>query len=89
MKPPKPALADSTTEAMIERSREERLALEYIAEAWNTGFTEVFLRVRPDNAAALRCYRRAGFTPVDADRTAEWNAVQPIDYVWLESSTGR
>ena len=36
MKPPKPALADSTTDAMIERSREERLALEYIAEAWNT-----------------------------------------------------
>jgi hypothetical protein len=36
MKPRKSDRLDSSSEAMLETNREERLALEYIAEAWNT-----------------------------------------------------
>jgi GNAT superfamily N-acetyltransferase/uncharacterized protein YndB with AHSA1/START domain len=46
-------------------------------------YPHVFMRVHPANAAALRCYAAAGYVPVDAELTAEWNAPQPMDYVWL------
>lgn len=41
MKPNKPHFADSTADALVEKDREERqLALEFIAEAWNTAEDE-------------------------------------------------
>lgn len=43
----------------------------------------VVMRVAPDNLAALRCYRAAGFVDVAADERREWNIGQPADYVWL------
>jgi ribosomal protein S18 acetylase RimI-like enzyme len=43
----------------------------------------VFLRVHPDNAAALRSYAGAGFTPVAPVEAGEWNRGQPTGYVWL------
>ena len=43
----------------------------------------VFLRVHPDNAAAVRVYRAAGFEPVDAATADEWNRAQPVAYTWL------
>ena len=43
----------------------------------------VFVRVHPRNIAARRCYAAAGFGAVEPHVAAEWNAVQPIDYVWL------
>ena len=46
-------------------------------------YPDIFLRVHPDNAVALRCYTGAGFIRVDAVREAEWNAPQPVAYVWL------
>ena len=46
-------------------------------------YPQIFLRVHPDNAAALRCYAAAGFVPVDPVLQAEWNAPQPVSYVWL------
>ena len=46
-------------------------------------FDDVYLRVRPDNTAALATYRRAGFTDVAPDLQAEWNAPQPRPYAWL------
>lgn len=51
--------------------------------ALRVGYREIFLRVHPGNAAALRCYRGAGFLPVDPALAAEWNTPQPVDYVWL------
>ncbi|GAA2872601.1 hypothetical protein GCM10010517_33030 [Streptosporangium fragile] len=51
--------------------------------AREAGYPDVFMRVHPDNDQALRCYRGAGFLPVDADLAATWNAAQPVDYVWL------
>lgn len=46
-------------------------------------YPTVFLRVHPDNAAALRSYAGAGFTPVPAAEAEEWNRGQPTRYVWL------
>jgi ribosomal protein S18 acetylase RimI-like enzyme len=43
----------------------------------------VFLRVHPDNAAARRCYAGTGFEPVTPHLAAQWNAPQPVEYVWL------
>jgi len=54
-----------------------------LTEARLSGLSDVFMRVHPDNAIALRCYLGAGFEPVGPDLTAAWNAGQPFDYVWL------
>jgi ribosomal protein S18 acetylase RimI-like enzyme len=43
----------------------------------------VFLRVHPDNIAALRCYAAAGFRPVEPGQAAAWNTGQPLKYLWL------
>jgi ribosomal protein S18 acetylase RimI-like enzyme len=43
----------------------------------------VFLRVRPDNGAALRCYAAAGFRRVAVEEEADWNTHQPVAYLWL------
>jgi hypothetical protein len=43
----------------------------------------VFLRVRPDNAPALRCYAAAGFARVPAADEAAFNQGQPGPYAWL------
>ena len=42
----------------------------------------VFLRVHPDNAAALRSYAAAGFVPVEEAEAAAWNEGQPVPYAW-------
>ncbi|WP_223146377.1 GNAT family N-acetyltransferase [Streptomyces apricus] len=57
-----------------------------LAEARLTGTADVFMRVHPDNAVALRCYRGAGFEPVDAGSAGAWNAGQPVAYVWLRAT---
>ena len=43
----------------------------------------VFLRVHPANRAAQRCYTAAGFQLVTPGQAAEWNAGQPVGYVWF------
>jgi len=54
-----------------------------LAAQATTHYPDVFLRVHPDNAAALRSYTSAGFVSVPDDLQAEWNAPQPVNYVWL------
>ncbi|MFE5517252.1 GNAT family N-acetyltransferase [Streptomyces virginiae] len=54
-----------------------------LAQAAAAGHHDIFLRVHPDNATALRCYRAAGFAPVDPALAATWNKTQPVDYAWL------
>ncbi|WP_159074162.1 GNAT family N-acetyltransferase [Streptomyces dioscori] len=54
-----------------------------LAEARPAGLSEVCMRVHPQNTAALRCYRGAGFEPVDAESAASWNTGQPVEYTWL------
>lgn len=53
-------------------------------------YADVFLRLRPGNTPALRCYLAAGFHRVPADLEQQWNAAQPIAYVWMrhEGPTG-
>ena len=58
-----------------------------LAAQATTHYPDVFLRVHPDNAAALRSYAAAGFVDVPAEVQAEWNAPQPVDYVWLRLPT--
>ncbi|MCX5233528.1 N-acetyltransferase [Streptomyces sp. NBC_00233] len=55
-----------------------------LAQALGAGYSDVFMRVHPDNEKALRCYRGAGFMPVDAALAESWNAAQPVNYVWLQ-----
>ncbi|MET8969604.1 GNAT family N-acetyltransferase [Streptomyces hydrogenans] len=63
------------------------LVRELLGRALAAGFRDVFLRVHPDNEAALTCYRGAGFVTVDDGLAASWNAAQPVDYVWLRNRT--
>jgi ribosomal protein S18 acetylase RimI-like enzyme len=58
-----------------------------VAQAVTAGYRDVFMRVHPDNAAALGSYRAAGFVPVAAELAASWNEPQPFDYVWLQFGT--
>jgi ribosomal protein S18 acetylase RimI-like enzyme len=44
-----------------------------------------FLRVRPENAAALACYAGAGFERLRAGDEAEWNRGQPLRYAWMRA----
>jgi ribosomal protein S18 acetylase RimI-like enzyme len=53
------------------------------ARAVEAGFDDVFMRVHPDNDRALRCYAGADFVRVDPGLAKEWNAAQPVDYIWL------
>ncbi|SBT38695.1 regulatory protein, tetR family [Micromonospora auratinigra] len=43
----------------------------------------VFIRVEPDNTAALGLYRKVGFEDVPQDEQDSFNAGQPREYVWL------
>ena len=54
-----------------------------LADLARSSYPLVFLRVHPGNTAAQRCYTAAGFTPVEPQQAAEWNANQPVSYVWL------
>ncbi|MET8331530.1 GNAT family N-acetyltransferase [Streptomyces sp. NPDC005181] len=54
-----------------------------LAQARQSGFADVFMRVYPDNEKALRCYLGAGFVPVDPGLAENWNSAQPVNYVWL------
>ena len=51
--------------------------------------TDVFLRVRPENAAAYRLYRRLGFRRVPPELEAEWNGRQPVAYFWMQAQSER
>jgi ribosomal protein S18 acetylase RimI-like enzyme len=55
-----------------------------VREARSSGRSACCLRVVPENTAALALYRSAGFSDVDPERTAAWNAGQPVAYAWLE-----
>jgi len=64
------------------------LVRELLARALQAGYEDVFMRVHPDNDPAVRCYRGAGFVPVDADLARSWNSVQPVAYTWLRNEVG-
>lgn len=45
----------------------------------------IFLRVRPENRRAQSVYLRAGFRPVPEAQQEEWNAGQPVQYLWMQA----
>jgi ribosomal protein S18 acetylase RimI-like enzyme len=51
--------------------------------AASTGWPVAYIRVAPENAPALACYDRAGFTRVPADEQQRYNRGQPVEYLWL------
>ena len=44
---------------------------------------DAFVRVVPDNHAAIACYRSAGFSLVPESERERYNRGQPVDYVWM------
>jgi ribosomal protein S18 acetylase RimI-like enzyme len=67
--------------------RGRRIGLELVrallGPALAAGYSEVFLRVRPENAVAIRTYHRTGFVDVPDALMDEWNDGQPVAYRWL------
>lgn len=54
-----------------------------LAQAAQTGYPQIFLRVCPDNQAAITCYLRASFTLFGPEEQRAFNQGQPLDYLWL------
>jgi RimJ/RimL family protein N-acetyltransferase len=65
-----------------------RLVCELLDRAALTGLPVAFVRVVPENAAAIGCYRGAGFSPVSEPEREEFNRGQPVDYVWMHHPLG-
>jgi ribosomal protein S18 acetylase RimI-like enzyme len=61
-----------------------RLAAGLVDIARSSGRGACFLRVVPDNEAALALYRASGLVVVDEALMEEWNAAQPVAYVWMQ-----
>jgi RimJ/RimL family protein N-acetyltransferase len=62
-----------------------RLLLERAALA---GLPDAYVRVVPENAAAIGCYLGAGFSPVSEPEREEFNRGQPVGYVWMHRLLG-
>ncbi len=60
-----------------------RLVRRLLERAARSGLPDAFVRVVPENGAALACYRDAGFSPVSEEEREEFNRGQPVDYVWM------
>ena len=61
------------------------LAGELLCEARRLGWNDVWLRVAPDNPAALAAYAAAGFSRAPAAASRAFNQGQPVAYVWLRA----
>jgi ribosomal protein S18 acetylase RimI-like enzyme len=60
-----------------------RLVRLLLQRAALSGLPDAFVRVVPENGAAIGCYRGAGFSPVSETAREEFNRGQPVDYVWM------
>ena len=56
-------------------------------EAHRRGFDDVWLRVVPENAAAIRAYEAAGFSRATPEEEARFNVGQRRVYVWMRDVT--
>jgi GNAT superfamily N-acetyltransferase len=59
-----------------------------VGEAARFAVASAWVRVVPENSAAIRCYLAAGFASVSAQEEAALNAVQPREYRWLCRAMG-
>ena len=62
-----------------------RLVTLLAREARRLGYDNVWLRVAPDNAAALASYGAAGFTRATLEVEAAFNTGQPHAYAWMRA----
>lgn len=51
-------------------------------------YADVFLRVRPGNDRAVRCYLGAGFVRLAVDEEQQFNVGQPVEYLWMRQADG-
>ena len=65
-----------------------RLVRLLLERASLSGLPDAFVRVVPENGAALACYRGAGFSPSPIREREEFNRGQPVDYVWMHHPLG-
>jgi ribosomal protein S18 acetylase RimI-like enzyme len=65
-----------------------RLVRQLLERAALTRLPDAFVRVVPENVAAIGCYRGAGFSPVSEPEREEFNGGQPVDYVWMHYPLG-
>ena len=65
-----------------------RLVRLLLERAVLSGLPDAFVRVVPENGAAIGCYRGAGFSPVSEPEREEFNRGQPVDYVWMHYPLG-
>jgi ribosomal protein S18 acetylase RimI-like enzyme len=65
-----------------------RLVRLLLEQAALSGLPDAFVRVVPENGAAIGCYRGAGFSPVSEPEREEFNRGQPVDYVWMHYPLG-
>ena len=65
-----------------------RLVRQLLERAALAGLPDAFVRVVPENVAAIGCYRGAGFSPVSEPEREEFNRGQPVDYVWMHYPLG-
>jgi len=54
-----------------------------LQEAAKYGMPNIFLRVIPNNFAAIRCYENCGFLRVDPTEEKFFNERQPRQYAWF------
>lgn len=59
-----------------------------LARRAQSQYPDVYLRVRPDNVAARRCYANAGYRQVDPALQQQWNIGQPLSYAWYAYASG-
>ncbi len=68
------------------RGAGKRLVRLLLERASLSGLADAFVRVVPENAVAIACYRSAGFSPVPETEREQYNRGQPVDYVWMRRS---
>jgi ribosomal protein S18 acetylase RimI-like enzyme len=66
----------------------KRLVGMLLERAALSSLPDAFVRVVPENGAAVACYRGAGFSPVPEEEREEFNRGQPVDYVWMHYLLG-
>jgi ribosomal protein S18 acetylase RimI-like enzyme len=66
----------------------QRLVRLLLERASLAGLPDAFVRVVPENGAAIACYRGAGFSSVSESEREEFNRGQSVDYVWMHYPLG-
>jgi RimJ/RimL family protein N-acetyltransferase len=59
------------------------LALALSERARELGYDDVWVRVVPENVAAIKAYAAAGFARTTTEEESRFNDGQPRDYVWM------